>query len=155
MGIVSSIKAVTCSIANPRYNAAMPHHPGLQMRDSNSEFLDFVKEQLAAISDLVTGRFFGGTGFSVNGVQFAMVIRNALYFVVDDTTRPEYEKQGSSCFSYATRTRRINVKRYFEAPAVALEEPGQLLALARQSIGIASRTKSPTPKRRKSATKRP
>ncbi len=102
-----------------------------------SSFAEFVIDQLAAIDHLGRMRFFGGIGLTADGTQFGMVMGNTLYFVVDDTSRPAYEKLGSTCFSYATRKGRVMVNRYFEVPAQALEESMQLVALANQAIDIA------------------
>lgn len=43
----------------------------------SSDFADFVKDQLAPVSMLASGRFFGGIGLA-DGVQFAMVMDHAL-----------------------------------------------------------------------------
>ena len=101
-----------------------------------SSFADFVIDQLSAIGHLRRTRFFGGIGLTVDGAQFGVVMGNTLYFVVDDTSRPAYEKLGSTCFSYATRKGQVKVRRYFEVPAQALEESAQLVALANQAIDI-------------------
>ncbi len=112
------------------------------MSKGTSDFVEFVKEQLHAVHAFSTTRMFGGVGLTSSGIQFGMIMSNSLYFVVDDETRPAYEKMGSSCFSYVTRKGRINVKRYYEVPAEAIEEPDRLIELATSSIAIASRPKS-------------
>ncbi len=109
------------------------------MGASSSEFVDFVMEQLAPLGGIDSGRFFGGLGLKAHATQFAMIMDNALYFVVDDTTRPRYQRMGSNCFAYDTRQRRVEVKRYFTVPADVLEDQQQLLALARESIATAGR----------------
>ena len=76
-------------------------------------------------------------GLTADGTQFGMVMGNTLYFVVDDTSRPVYEKLGCTCFSYATRKGQVKVNRYFEVPAQALEESAQLVVLANQALEIA------------------
>jgi DNA transformation protein len=60
-----------------------------------------------------------------------------LYFVVDDRTRPGYEQAGSKPFSYATKRARVDVRRYFEVPCDASEDPLELLAKAREAILVA------------------
>jgi DNA transformation protein and related proteins len=104
-------------------------------------FADFVKDQLAPVRSLTSGRFFGGVGLSADGVQFAMVMDHALYFVVSDATRGRYEDMGSSCFSYATKKGRVDVKKYYEVPAEFLEDQDRLLELASESIDVARKAK--------------
>lgn len=112
------------------------------MGDSNADFVAYVKEQLASIRHLTSARFFGGIGMAAEGVQFAMVMDNALYFVVDAGTRPRYEALGSTCFNYMTKKGRVDVHRYFEVPAIAIEEPERLVALAHEAIDAARRIAS-------------
>jgi len=86
-----------------------------------------------------------------------MLMGNSLYFVVDEVTRPKYEKLGSHCFSYQTKKGRVDVKRYYLVPANLIDDPEQLVALARESIGVASssgvsakrRSARPSAKRRR------
>ncbi|MDM0012600.1 TfoX/Sxy family protein [Variovorax sp. J22P168] len=101
------------------------------------DFVEFVRDQLDALHGLRSARLFGGVGFKADGVQFAIVIDNVLYFAVDDTTRPAYEAMGSHCFAYSTRVRRVEVRRYYALPADLLEDRERLLALARESVAIA------------------
>ena len=106
-----------------------------------ADFLAFVKDQLEPIVDITSGRFFGGAGLSADGVQFAMIMGNSLYFVVSNATRPKYEARGSTCFSYTTKKGRVDVRKYFEVPAEFLEDPDRLLDLAHESIDAARRAK--------------
>jgi DNA transformation protein and related proteins len=105
------------------------------------DFADFVKDQLSPVRTLTSGRFFGGIGLSADGVQFAMVMDHALYFVVSDATRTRYEGMGSGCFSYTTKKGRVDVKKYYEVPAEFLEDQDRLLGLANESIDVARKAK--------------
>ena len=100
-------------------------------------------EQLAPIKGLASGRFFGGVGLSADSTQFAMVMGNSLYFVVDGSTRAQYEKMGSLCFGYNTKKGRVEVKKYFQVPGELLEDPATLVALAMESIEVARKLKKP------------
>ena len=114
---------------------------------TSSDFAEFVKEQLASIHGLQGKRLFSGVGLSAHGVQFAMIIDNVLYFVVDDTTRPAYEAMGSQCFSYTTKVRHVEVKRYYAVPGEIIEDHQRLAMLARESLEIAALPrKNPKPK---------
>jgi len=113
------------------------------MRSNRTDYVHFVTQQLGDVSGLACGRFFGGTGLSTEGVQFAMIMDNALYFAVDDTTRPRYENAGMQCFSYATRRGRVQVRRYFEVPGDVVEDRDALSRWARDSIAIAREGRAP------------
>ncbi len=115
---------------------------------SDSSYAAYITEQLAPLGRLTTSRFFGGTGFSFDSVQFGMIIQETLYFVVDDSSRSKYEALGSKCFSYSTKKGLIQVRRYFEAPLDVLDAQSELLGLARESIEIARRTDKSSKKRK-------
>lgn len=106
------------------------------------EFVAFILEQLADVVGVTSNRFFGGTGLSAQGTQFAMMMGNDLYFVVNDATRPKYEKLGSQCFAYDTKTKRVQVKKYFQVPVDVIEDREALVSLARESIDVARKLKS-------------
>ena len=88
----------------------------------SNEFAEFVHGQLADLGEVVFGRFFGGVGFKLGDVQFAMCMRNALYLVVDDATRPRIVAQGSKPFQYGTAKGVRLVQRYYEVPEEVLED---------------------------------
>jgi DNA transformation protein len=111
------------------------------MTASSDEFVEFIKEQLCSLPKLSNGRFFGGTGFASEGVQFAMVMSGSIYFVVDDSTRVNYERMGSHSFSYKTKKGRVNVKKYFSVPAEIIEDQERLVGLAKESIASARASK--------------
>lgn len=108
------------------------------MRD---EFSDYVLDLLASLGEIESGRFFGGFGFKFDGTQFAMMMRETLYFVVDDTTRPKYVDSGSKPFSYEKKGGVQEVRRYYEVPADVLENPEQLRDWAAEAITAAKRSK--------------
>jgi DNA transformation protein len=109
------------------------------------DYLDYVLELLAPVGPVQPSRFFGGVGLSISSVQFAMVMDNCLYFVVDETTRARYEAAGMQSFSYETKKKRVQVRRYFELPEDVLTDPAELRVWAAESMRIAAQTK---PKRR-------
>jgi len=108
---------------------------------SSKEYTDYVLELLEPIRELSSGRFFGGTGLRCDDVQFAVIMANALFFVVDDTTRPKYEQKGMNCFWYNTKKKKVNVRKYFEVPSELFEDQDELVVWARESIKIARKLK--------------
>ncbi len=111
------------------------------MTAGSRQVVEYVVEQLASLRHVTNTPFFGGIGLSSDGTQFAMVMGSVLYFVVNDTTRPKYEKMGSGCFSYSTKKGRVDVRKYYAVPADLLEDQDELVALARESIKVASAAK--------------
>ena len=104
---------------------------------TSTEYTTYVLDQLAPIGPLTTSRFFGGVGLSRDTVQFAMIMGNSLYFVVDDTTREKYIAAGMACFSYLTKKGRVQVRRYFELPEEVLTDPAELRRWAKEATQVA------------------
>ena len=104
---------------------------------ASAEYARHVLDLLAPLGGVRAERFFGGLGLASGAVQFAMIMGNRLYFVVDERSRAKYEAAGAEPFSYATRKRRVRVRRYFEVPASVLEEREQLVGWAREAIAAA------------------
>ncbi len=125
------------------------------MTTDSNDYVKYVLDQLASLRSITSNRFFGGVGLSSAGTQFAMVMESSLYFVVNDATRPKYEKMGSHSFSYSTKKKQVAVKKYYAVPAELIEDSEQLVALAKESILAAqSAKKNPTKRATRARTKR-
>lgn len=105
---------------------------------ASAEFVAYTKDQLSALGPLGEGVFFGGFAFRKDGVQFAMVMGNTLYLRVDDLSRPHFEAQDMSAFSYMTRRGRVRVKTYYAVPEMVLEDSDTLVHWAREALRAAS-----------------
>ena len=105
---------------------------------ASAEFVAYVRELLAPLGNIDGGKFFGGHAMKHGARQFAMVMGSTLYFRVDDSSRPAYEKRGAKPFSYATKKGVVQVRKYYAAPAELLDDPAQLLVWARQAIAAAA-----------------
>jgi DNA transformation protein len=122
------------------------------MTTPSEEYTEYILELLEPIGSVQTGRFFGGVGISNGIAQFAMMMGNSLYFVVDKDTRTKYEQAGMQPFSYETKRGRVQVRRYFELPEDILEDPEQLRTWAHEAMHIAEKTK-PKKARKRNALK--
>ena len=100
----------------------------------SDEFAEHVRDLLSPAFEIESGRFFGGFGFKCDGIQFAMIIRDSLYFVVDKQLRPKYAAMGSKPFSYEKQGRIQEVKRYYEVPTEVLEDPEKIIEWAEHAI---------------------
>lgn len=112
------------------------------MTKGSEAFVHYVLDALKSVGALQAGRFFGGVGISDGHVQFAMIMGNSVYCVVDDRTRPLYEACGMSPFSYMTKKGRVQVRKYYELPEDILSDADELKQWVRQSIDAATQCKS-------------
>ena len=121
---------------------------------TSPEFLAFVKDQLAPLGHVTTRRMFSGAGVYCDGVIFALILRDALYFKVDDGNRSAYEAEGLEPFSYEAKGRTVQVGAYWRVPERLFDDPDEMVEWARQALAAgrrAARTKKPrvrAPRRR-------
>lgn len=101
----------------------------------NDEYVAYVLDQLECLGDVEPKRMFGGVGLYRDGVFFALIARNVLYFKVDGSNRADYEARGMEPFR--PRSDKPTVMQYYEVPVEVLEDTDQLREWARKSYDIA------------------
>ena len=121
----------------------------------SAEYLAYIQDLLCELPDLSSKTFFGGkslrSSYNVNqngeqfdqleDTQFAMIINDVLYFVVDDISRPKYEKLGMTPFQYEKKTGIVNVRKYYTAPEECFEDQDVMLEWAKEALQTANRLK--------------
>ena len=115
----------------------------------NSEFITFVADQLGALGHITTRRMFSGAGIYCDGVIFALILRDALYFKVDDGNRAAYQAEGLQPFSYEARGRTVELGTYWRVPERLFDDPDEMLEWARAAAAAGQRAvakKKPKPK---------
>lgn len=104
----------------------------------------FVLEQLGRVTPVIGKSMFGGVGLYAEGLFFAVIAEDRLYFKVDDTTRPDFEQLGMEPFRpYGEES----AMGYYEVPADVVEDPAQLASWMRKAIDVAARAKRGKTKR--------
>ncbi len=104
---------------------------------ASPEFIEYIKDLFSPLAPLTEGKFFGGFAFKSGTKQFAMIMGNTLYFCVNDKTRPKYEALDMQPFSYSTKKRKVNVKKYYSAPEDLYENNDKLIQWAKEAIDSA------------------
>jgi DNA transformation protein and related proteins len=107
----------------------------------NSEFIAFVKDQLAPLGPIVSRRMFSGAGIYCDGVIFALILGDTLYFKVDDGNRSAYQAEGLSPFSYQSRGRTVVIGAYWRVPERLFDDPDEMVAWARAALAAAGRAR--------------
>lgn len=106
-----------------------------------------IVDRIAEHVPVWTRRFFGGTALVHDDVQFAMVMGDTLYLVVDEVTRPRFEAAGSVPFSYLTGRGPVTVGRYRALPGPVFDDPDALRAWIGDAIRAAKTTPTGTRRR--------
>ena len=118
---------------------------------ASETYAEFLREQLAPLGRLSLRRMFGKTGVFCDGVMFAMVTDNTLYFRVDDHNREIFkEAESSPPLNYAKGGAMIDLS-FWRVPERLFDEPDELIAWARAALAAAHRV---AVKRERAAPKR-
>lgn len=107
----------------------------------------FVLEQMGRVTPVTAKSMFGGVGIYAEGLFFAVIAEDRLYFKVSDETRPDFEGLGMEPFRpYGEET----AMGYYEVPADVVEDAGQLAPWMKKAMDVAAKAKRDTTKRSKS-----
>jgi DNA transformation protein len=115
-----------------------------------AEFQAFVLDLLAPLGPGAR-RMFGGVGIMRDGLMFALLSNDTMYFRVDAHTRPSFQDAGCGPFRYDRAGRKVAIETYYAIPDGLYDEPEKLLAWARQALDAAHR--SPRARQRRSAAR--
>jgi DNA transformation protein and related proteins len=120
----------------------------------NRGFQDFILDLLEPIQPMPR-RMFSGVGLFHAGVMFGLLVRDTMYLRVDDMTRGQFERVGSSPFTYQRGEREVSLSAYYVVPAELLDRQDELLQWARDAIAAAQRAAaSARPARSRSGVRR-
>ncbi|HRZ35484.1 MAG TPA: TfoX/Sxy family protein [Candidatus Paceibacterota bacterium] len=112
----------------------------------SKSYRDFVVEQLERVAPVTARSMFGGVGIYAQGLFFALIAEDRLYFKVDEATRPDFERLGVEPFRpYGEE----NAMGYYEVPADVLEDVAQLEPWMKRAIDVARKPNQGKTKRSK------
>ena len=105
-------------------------------------FKDRIVHQLNQVAPVAARAMFGGYGLYAEGVMFALIAYETLYFKVDDENRADYLESGMGPFLYERHGKPIQMS-YYQLPETVLESPIELLSWVEKSQAAARRSKRP------------
>jgi DNA transformation protein len=106
---------------------------------ASDSFAELLREQLAPLGRVTMRRMFGKTGVFCDGLMFAMVTDDTLYFRVDDHNRAAFkEAESSPPLNYKKKGRTIDLS-FWRAPERLWDEPDELVMWARTALAAARR----------------
>ncbi|MFC1734571.1 TfoX/Sxy family protein [Candidatus Hydrogenedentota bacterium] len=102
----------------------------------SDEYLLFIEDQLEGMGNFRMQRAFGQVLVSCDEVVFAFIIDDVLYFKVDETNKPDYEKAGITRWAAADKNR---MRCSYEVPTDVLEDREELALWVKKAIAAAKR----------------
>jgi len=105
----------------------------------SESYRGFILEQLGRVTTVTAKSMFGGVGIYAEGLFFALIAQDRLYFKVDDKTRPDFERFGMEAFRPFGDD---NAMGYYEVPADVVEDAIQLSPWVKKALDVAARAKN-------------
>jgi len=97
-------------------------------------------QTLNQVTEVTDRAMFGGVGLYSEGLFFALMDNDKLYFKVDDSNRPDYEAAGTEPF-YPFGDESM-VMQYYQVPENILDEPQLLRDWIGKSVAVARAKKT-------------
>lgn len=105
-----------------------------------SEFVEFLREQMAAFGEVRCKRMFGGHGIYYYDTMIGLIADDTLYLKTDDQTEAQFLAAGSQPFMYNKAGKLVKMS-YYAAPAETLEDPDEMKHWATLAWDAACRSK--------------
>lgn len=102
------------------------------------EFVSYLEEFLQNIGPVRAKRMFGGYGLFLDGLMFALIADDTLYFKVDDENRPDFESLGLEAFSYEKKGKPFKLS-YYQCPEEAIENQRMITEWGNKAYAAALR----------------
>ncbi len=94
-------------------------------------------------------RMFGGYGFFLEGLMFALMANDELYLKADNQSEHEFENLGLEPFTYHKKDKVFQMS-YYQAPEDVYENPEQMTEWANRAYAAAVRAAKNKATKRKS-----
>ena len=119
----------------------------------SDSYREYVLEQLAEAGLVTAKKMFGGVGLYLNGLFFALIADDRLYFKANDTTRSDYEAVGMGPFQpYDDKPYTM---QYYEVPVEILEDRVDLCIWAKKALAVARQSTAAAKPRKKRVKSNP
>ncbi len=107
-----------------------------------NEFVALLCEQLAPLGSISSRAMFGGWSIYCDGLIFAIVVDEVLYFKVDSLSIERYTRLGLGPFTYKSKDGKAMHMAYYTPPEEAMDDRAVLLDWAREALGVALRAQA-------------
>ena len=106
---------------------------------TDSEFKDYVFDQMKRFGKFDTKNMFGGTALLRNGKAFAKIKHGSLWLKTDNGNLNDFLEQGMNQYAYGKdNSRTLN---FYETPVEVLEDAETLIRWAAKACEAAGRAK--------------
>jgi DNA transformation protein and related proteins len=107
---------------------------------SKTQFRDRAVSHLNQVAPVTARGMFGGYGLYSEGVMFALIAYDQLYFKVDEGNRQDYVEAGTSPFVYARQGKEYAMS-YYQLPPSVYDDLASLAEWVDRALAAARRSK--------------
>jgi DNA transformation protein and related proteins len=103
---------------------------------------EFIRELFSQFRPVTVRRMFRSVGIFCDGVMFGLVSDGTIFLKADESSIPDFEREGSRPFSY-TRSKRAGTVAlpYWRLPERLYDDPDELAVWAGRALAVAERKK--------------
>lgn len=102
------------------------------------EYRERIEEMLSGVVPIQTRPMFGGVGIYSDGLFFALIAEDKLYFKVDDSNKADFEKAGMEPFYPYNLPKPM---KYWELPETVLTNAKELSVWIDKALAVAELAK--------------
>lgn len=103
-----------------------------------SDFIAHVLDLLSSWGGVSVRRMFGGHGVYRQGVMFALVTDDTLYFKTDDRNRPDFVAAGMRPFAFTKKKRAERIETsYWQTPPELFDDAEEMVRWAERALKAA------------------
>ena len=114
----------------------------MKNKSEKTQFLEYVlSEVLSDVDDISHRAMFGGYGIYKDGVIFAIIAYDQLYFKVDESNRRDYEQYASTPFVYSHGKHKSTTMSYWKLPADIMEDRHEIAKWVQKSYEVSKSQK--------------
>jgi DNA transformation protein len=106
---------------------------------TSAEFREFIRDQLSVFGPVSIRRMFGGAGIYSDGIIFALIIKDTLYFKADAVSQTDFIAEGLNPFEYKGKSGKAVNLGYWRAPERCLDDPAEMAIWAEKAHAAAWR----------------
>ena len=117
------------------------------MAKAPTPLVEHCLELFSPLGSVRAKAMFGGWGFYLDELFFALIADETLYLKADGETEAAFRDAGAWPFTYSNKDGREVTMAYWSAPEEAMESPGTMRDWARLALGAALRAKAGRKKR--------
>jgi DNA transformation protein len=119
--------------------------------------IDHLTELFAPLPGVSFKRMFSGYGIMKEGMMFALIASDVLYFRADEAAAQRHKAEGAPQWTPHMRGKTMTTMPYWQVPERLFDEPEEFANWAREAFAIAKRhkTEKSAPKAKKRAVEKP